>query len=154
MLDLEGSSRAIRGYKLLPESLCRPAGIALPLLEISISIGLLVGWRPLAFALAGTALLFTFLVAQASVLIRGMEVGCGCFSSGHDADKIGLFTLARTAAFSIPLVAILLLARAGTPPASDLHGGFAPLEHLVVVNALLFLFSARQIFGNARLLHR
>ncbi|HMO84571.1 MAG TPA: MauE/DoxX family redox-associated membrane protein [Lacipirellulaceae bacterium] len=70
---------AISGYQLLPAQVAGLLGLWLPYLQIvlALCIGLGIAER---VALATAALMFVaFALAQLSVLLRGMEIDCGCF---------------------------------------------------------------------------
>lgn len=56
----------------------------LPWLEMTLAACLLLGLSLRGALYASTLLLFSFVIAQASVLVRGLEIGCGCFSSAHE----------------------------------------------------------------------
>lgn len=78
------SVRAVRAYRILPESVVPTIGYVLPLLEVAIALLLLLG---LATRVAGalSALLMTaFIIGIASVAARGISIDCGCFGGGGE----------------------------------------------------------------------
>ncbi len=80
--DPTGTVRAVRAYRILPDSLAVPFGHALPWVELTIAALLLLGF---AVRLAGTAaalLLVTFVAGIISVAARGLSIDCGCFGDG------------------------------------------------------------------------
>ena len=55
--------------------------------------------------------------ALAASLIRGLDINCGCFSTGPNAEKVSWFTLFRDSLVLIPgLFAYFLLLRLRRPP--------------------------------------
>ncbi len=74
--------RAVRAYRLLPESVVPLVGHALPVLEILVGACLLVGLLVRANAVLSGVLLLAFLVGISSAWARGMSIECGCFGGG------------------------------------------------------------------------
>jgi hypothetical protein len=75
------AAQSIEAYRLLPEPVARLVGLVLPVVELVIASSLLTGFLADWTALGALGLLLVFSVAQASVLLRGQEVPCGCFGS-------------------------------------------------------------------------
>jgi hypothetical protein len=72
----------VHNYRVLPESLVRPAAYALPPLEAAIALALLLEPTRSAGAVAAAALLALFALAMAVNLARGrVEIDCGCFAA-------------------------------------------------------------------------
>jgi hypothetical protein len=81
---LSGTSatkQAVEAYRLLPSPVARFLGFALPWVELLIAASLLSGILAGLAAMVGLALLALFSLAQATVLLRGQQVPCGCFGS-------------------------------------------------------------------------
>ena len=68
----------VEGYKMLPDSLARPFGLALPWIEVLIGIYLLVGLFTRIVAAASAAVLVLFLVALGVQIVHGNTSNCGC----------------------------------------------------------------------------
>ena len=81
----------VSSYDLLPAAASGLAGLWLPYLQIV--LGLCIGFGLAERVALGTAaLLFAaFALAQLSVLMRGMEIDCGCF--GFVASEISVFSV-------------------------------------------------------------
>ncbi|MDX6213708.1 MAG: hypothetical protein QOF82_2795 [Frankiales bacterium] len=80
--DPAATVRAVRAYRILPDSLAVPFGHALPWVELTMAVLLLVG---LAVRIAGAAaavLLAVFVAGVVSVAARGLRIDCGCFGGG------------------------------------------------------------------------
>jgi uncharacterized membrane protein YphA (DoxX/SURF4 family) len=84
LLDLEGSRQAVRNFGV-PEGAARAAGIALPLVELAIAIGLLLKPSAQWAAVAAFLLLLAFIAGIATALRRGEAPDCHCFGQIHSA---------------------------------------------------------------------
>ncbi|AVZ39529.1 MULTISPECIES: MauE/DoxX family redox-associated membrane protein [unclassified Dietzia] len=109
--DIEGHSRVVVGYKILPDAVAARVGRVLPFLEIVLGAACLgrVGLPAVAWSVA---VLFCVYAAGLAVnLLRGRtELDCGCFAFGeHDAPRIGWWHVARALAFAAGAVACLYL---------------------------------------------
>jgi uncharacterized membrane protein YphA (DoxX/SURF4 family) len=72
----------IYAYQILPDPLISATAIALPWIELVLGTLLVLGfWLPGAIVLTNL-LLVTFLAALIYNMIRGLDVDCGCFSTG------------------------------------------------------------------------
>jgi len=81
--DVQGFARDIAGYQLLPYQWNYLVAAVLPSIEILCGVLLLVNRRVRPAALLLGALLLVFIAALISVLARGLEIDCGCFSPEH-----------------------------------------------------------------------
>lgn len=73
---------AVRAYELVPASMVELVGYGQPFLELALAVLLLAGFAT-RITSAGTAvLLVVFVAAVASAWARGLNIDCGCFSSG------------------------------------------------------------------------
>jgi uncharacterized membrane protein YphA (DoxX/SURF4 family) len=68
----------VEGYKMLPGSLARPFGLALPWIEVLLGLYLLIGLFTRLAAIATCAVLAMFLFALAVQLAHGHTGDCGC----------------------------------------------------------------------------
>jgi len=107
LLDLERNAEVIAAYAVVPSVLSRLAGLV-PLIELAIGIGLLVGaWRARA-ALAAALALVAYAAAIATNLRRGrLDLSCGC-GGANDRRPIAAWMVWRNLALAM-LVAVLLL---------------------------------------------
>jgi uncharacterized membrane protein YphA (DoxX/SURF4 family) len=76
------SAMAVRAYEVLPISVANVLGYALPWIEVGIALLLILGIWVRWSAVAGSALLFLFIVAIAQAWARGLSIDCGCFGGG------------------------------------------------------------------------
>ncbi len=80
--DPAGTVRAVRAYRLLPESLIHPVAYALPAFEIALATLLLVGVATRLVGAIAVAVVALFGVAIATAAARGLQIDCGCFGGG------------------------------------------------------------------------
>jgi uncharacterized membrane protein YphA (DoxX/SURF4 family) len=71
---------AVMGYRLLPAELITLVATVLPWLELLLGLGLVMGLLSVASAAWASLLSLGFLAGKASVIVRGLDVSCGCFS--------------------------------------------------------------------------
>ena len=107
-LDVEARC-AVKAYALLPSLTGRAFGVLLPWIELAIGGSLLAGLFPAFTASIGLLVLSSFVIAQISVLLRGLKgVKCGCFGSGSGAESdVSIFTLSRTCGIFLALLAVI-----------------------------------------------
>lgn len=84
--DPLASTRAVRAYQLLPESVVKPVGYGLPFLEIALAVLLVVGLAVRVSGILSGLLMLAFIVAIISVWVRGISIDCGCFGGGGEVD--------------------------------------------------------------------
>jgi uncharacterized membrane protein YphA (DoxX/SURF4 family) len=108
--DLDASVRAVRAYRLLPETAAQVGGAGLPVVELLLGALLVVGAGVRAAAAVSAALMLAFVVGIASAWARGLRIDCGCFGSGGELaagqDPTYGLELARDAALTV--LAVLL----------------------------------------------
>ena len=93
LADLAGSRQAVVGFGL-PESLARPLGVALPIVELAIALALVAGRSAWAASVAALVLLGLFIAAISISLARGQKPNCHCFGQLY-SEPVGWTTLAR-----------------------------------------------------------
>jgi uncharacterized membrane protein YphA (DoxX/SURF4 family) len=76
------SVRAVRAYRILPESIVPTVGHALPALEIVVGLALVAGALTRGAAVVSALLQVAFIVGIASAWARGLQIECGCFGGG------------------------------------------------------------------------
>jgi uncharacterized membrane protein YphA (DoxX/SURF4 family) len=125
--DPAGSVRAVRAYRLLPESIVPTVGHALPLLELAIGLLLVAGLAVRVAASVSLVLLTAFLVGIASAWTRGLQIDCGCFGGGGevgDATAAYPWDLARDVGLAI--AAAFLVIRPASALSLDRVLGLTP----------------------------
>ncbi|MFL6096353.1 MAG: MauE/DoxX family redox-associated membrane protein [Blastococcus sp.] len=80
--DPAAAVRAVRAYRLLPESLVGPVAFGLPVIEIAVGLALLLGVFVRTASIASAVLLAVFIGAVGSAWARGLQIDCGCFGNG------------------------------------------------------------------------
>jgi Methylamine utilisation protein MauE len=139
--DLGAFAEAFRAYEVVPPALTR-AAILVPLLELTVGVGLLAGGSRNGAASAGAALLLGYAGMIAINLARGRhELSCGC-GGPNDKRPIAAWMVGRNLVLAV-LLALTLLPWApralGAADALTIGGGTA-------VAALLYM-SVDELLG-------
>lgn len=104
MVDIEHYSVAmVYNFEILPRPLALGFGWALPFIELSCALGLLLGVLTRLSSLGIALLSASFLMAKVIVLSRGVDIECGCFGAVAT-------TMASWSIYLDPIVLILTLA--------------------------------------------
>jgi uncharacterized membrane protein YphA (DoxX/SURF4 family) len=82
--DLGASGRAVHAYQIFPYDVAMAIGAALPFVEITLGVLLLVGLATRLVAAISTALLVVFVAGITSAWARGLQIDCGCFGNGGE----------------------------------------------------------------------
>jgi len=78
-------AKDVYNYQILPDVLINLTALVLPWLELFLGLCLLAGiWLPGA-VLTANGLLIVFLAALVFNMARGLDINCGCFSTGSEA---------------------------------------------------------------------
>jgi uncharacterized membrane protein YphA (DoxX/SURF4 family) len=78
----------LREFRLIPEIIVLSTAIYLPWLEFILGLFILVGIMHRTASLILSCLIGSFTLAIASVILRGIEVDCGCFGLLADMLKL------------------------------------------------------------------
>jgi hypothetical protein len=97
ILDPAAFAAAIRNYQTFPYWTWNGLAALVPMLELVGAVALLTPKRrPAALLLGGLTLAFIALIA--SVIVRGIDIGCGCFGEASAAEAVGWPLLLRDVA--------------------------------------------------------
>jgi len=93
-------AKDVYNYQILPDALINLTALVLPWLELFLGLCLLAGiWLPGA-VLTINVLMVVFLAALVFNLSRGLDINCGCFSTGSEAPAMSAgWYLLRDAGF-------------------------------------------------------
>jgi uncharacterized membrane protein YphA (DoxX/SURF4 family) len=80
--DLAAAGRAVNAYQVMPYEAAKVIGAALPFVELTLGVLLVVGLAVRVVVGISAALLLVFIVGIASAWARGLSIDCGCFGSG------------------------------------------------------------------------
>jgi len=106
IMDSAAFAGAVYNYQLLPDVLVNLVAIFLPWLEVVAGAFLILGvWLPGAIIIYN-GLMLTFMAAIIISAVRGLDINCGCFSTGA-SEAIGWKTIARD--MSLLLASLYLL---------------------------------------------
>ncbi len=96
-------AKAVYNYQILPDGFINLTAIVLPWLELVLGSFLIIGfWLPGTVVICNL-LLMTFTGALLFNMARGLDIGCGCFSTTAES-AINFRTVLRDASFLIPAV--------------------------------------------------
>ena len=84
LLDPQPFADAIDDYRILPLPLVDLTAIVLPWVELVTGLCLVAGLGTPGAGLFTAVLAAVYVGALSSALLRGLEIGCGCFSGGGD----------------------------------------------------------------------
>ncbi|HQB53715.1 MAG TPA: MauE/DoxX family redox-associated membrane protein [Bacteroidales bacterium] len=96
--DIEGFTRAVAAYDLLPLWAVNVFAIILPWTEILAGLSIATGVLLRAGSLVTTLLLASFTLAISISLYRELDISCGCFTTSPAAEKISWKDLVRDVA--------------------------------------------------------
>ncbi|MEU4694250.1 MauE/DoxX family redox-associated membrane protein [Actinoplanes sp. NPDC023714] len=82
--DLAASARAVNAYQLMSYDTAKIVGAAQPFLEIVLGLLLLAGLATRLTAAISAVLLVVFIAGIVSAWARGLQIDCGCFSTGGE----------------------------------------------------------------------
>lgn len=99
IMDPQSFAAVVRDYQIVPPALVNLTAIILPWLELVLGILLLAGRLRLGTLLLVNALFLAFLGALVANYFRGIDVGCGCFSTTREASSPMLWYIVRDGAF-------------------------------------------------------
>jgi uncharacterized membrane protein YphA (DoxX/SURF4 family) len=106
ILDPGGFADAVQNYRFLPLETVNIFAIIVPWFEVVCGFLLIVGLFTAGSSLVIALLLLSFLIGLGAALARGLDIGCGCFSS-KSADPITYWYLIRD--FGLLLLAAQIL---------------------------------------------
>jgi len=99
ILHPQNFAQAVYNYQILPDAAVNLTALILPWLEMLLGICLVAGfWLPGATVLT-TGLLAVFVGALVFNQSRGLDIGCGCFSTDTTEGPADLWTVARDVGF-------------------------------------------------------
>jgi uncharacterized membrane protein YphA (DoxX/SURF4 family) len=85
LFDAQSLADAIDDYRILPLALVDLSAIILPWVELVTGLCLIVGVGTTGAGLVTAALAAVYTGAMSSALLRGLEIGCGCFGGESGA---------------------------------------------------------------------
>ena len=82
VVDIDGTIRSVRAYRILPEAIVPTVGAGLPVLELALAALLLTGLLTRPAAVITVPVSAAFFIGVASAWARGLSIECGCFGNG------------------------------------------------------------------------
>jgi uncharacterized membrane protein YphA (DoxX/SURF4 family) len=115
LIDVDGTIRSVRAYRLLPEAVIPALGTALPAVELALAALLLTGLLTRLAAALAIPLSAAFFFGVSSAWARGLKIDCGCFgNNGPNAHPIGGYVRELLINTLIITACAWLLARPGS----------------------------------------
>ena len=84
--DPEQTYVAVQAYDVLPAGTVGVVAAALPFVELTLGVLLLVGFGTRMAAIASLVLLAAFVAGVGQAWARGLSIDCGCFGAGGAVD--------------------------------------------------------------------
>ncbi|MFC1834716.1 MauE/DoxX family redox-associated membrane protein [Thermodesulfobacteriota bacterium] len=110
IMDPGSFAESVRNYMILPPSWSNLVALTLPWIELGVGAFLILGIQTRPSALITTFLLGVFLCTVVYAFSIGLDVDCGCFSSGQSSEgRIGFYHLVRDTALFLISLCILFL---------------------------------------------
>jgi uncharacterized membrane protein YphA (DoxX/SURF4 family)/thioredoxin-related protein len=135
LLDLRGTRDALKNFGA-PEVLVPTLSIILPILELSVTVGLLVDAAAAISAVGALLLLSVFIVAISVNLAQGRTHDCHCFGQLHSR-PLGWPTLVRNLVFALGAGLVFWQTRKAVPPLIPTLVQLAPLSQLLLCMAVI-----------------
>jgi uncharacterized membrane protein YphA (DoxX/SURF4 family) len=111
IVDLEGFATDIASYQSFPYWSVNLLAAVVPMIELWGAFALLVGWKRRGAALALGLLTVGFIALVSSVIVRGIDLQCGCFGHDVQASAVGWPLLLR----DVALLAAIAVAAIDVP---------------------------------------
>lgn len=99
---------AVYQYQILPDAWINLIAITLPWIELVAAIAILAppSYKDAA-AFLMLILLGIFALAMSFNILRGLDITCGCFSTGDNADPIGWGNVTRNLGYMFLCIAVM-----------------------------------------------
>ena len=111
MPELELFEQVVRSYDFVPEPLAVPFALALPWIEVSTGLCLVVGLWIRYSAMIVVLLMLSFMGALAWGLYHGADVPCGCFGFDDDFRNVSIVEALVRNTFILVAASSLVFAR-------------------------------------------
>ena len=105
LYDLSGSKKAVEGFGV-PESLAKPLGILLPIVEIAIAVSLLFVQTSWFGAIGAAVLLGVFIAGMTWQWSKGNAPDCHCFGQVH-SEPVSPKSIIRNVIFILPALGLI-----------------------------------------------
>jgi putative oxidoreductase len=121
LLDPTAFAQDIGNYQAFPWWTWNLAAAVVPMVEILAGLALISGIKRRAGAIVLGSLTIAFLGLIASVIVRGIDLNCGCFGDAAEASAVGWPLFFRDLALLVAIVAAYLPAEPvrQLPPSSE-----------------------------------
>jgi putative oxidoreductase len=107
ILNPSAFAESIDNYRMLPYILVTLMAIILPWVEVIAGLLLVIGRWVKASSFIIIILNAIFIFALSSAIIRGLDIGCGCFTVGGSASKVGIVRLVEDVFYLVLAITLL-----------------------------------------------
>ncbi len=104
VLDPAGFAEDIANYQAFPDWVLNIAATVVPVTEILAGTAVLVDLKRRAGAIVLGSLTLAFVGLIASIIIRDIDLACGCFGKAAEASEVGWPLLARDVGLLVAIV--------------------------------------------------
>jgi uncharacterized membrane protein YphA (DoxX/SURF4 family) len=113
----------VENYRVFNAELSLWAAAIVPFLEIITGLLLITGIWIDAASMINTFFMSLFFVMVTQAYLRGLDIHCGCFSTGEEGAPIGLFKVSTNLLYMIMSIILMILILKGKENLNDLHEG-------------------------------
>jgi uncharacterized membrane protein YphA (DoxX/SURF4 family) len=82
VVDIDGTIRSVRAYRILPEAIVPTVGAGLPVLELALAALLVTGLLTRLAAMITVPVSAAFFIGVSWAWAHGLSIKCGCFGNG------------------------------------------------------------------------
>lgn len=111
MPEFELFAQVVRSYDIVPEPLAVPFALALPWIEVSTGLCLVIGLWIRYSAMIVALLILSFMGALAWGLYHGEDLPCGCFGFDNDFTNVSIAEALVRNTFILAAASSLVFAR-------------------------------------------
>lgn len=108
LLDPAAFAQDIANYQAFPWWTWNLAAAVVPMVEILAGLAVLIGFKRRAGAIVLGSLTVAFLGLIVSVIVRGIDLNCGCFGEAAEASAVGWPLVVRDLGLLVAIVAAYL----------------------------------------------
>lgn len=108
LLDPAAFAEDIANYQAFPHWTWNLAAAIVPITEILAGLAVLTGFRRRAGAIVLGSLTIAFIGLILSVIVRGIDLNCGCFGEAVEASNVGWPLVLRDLGLLVAIVAAYL----------------------------------------------
>jgi len=90
LVDIQAFAQSMNSYAILPKSLVPIFTYYVPIMEFGLALGFVISTFAGVTAVVTAVVVVVFQIALASLIVRGIEIDCGCFGRFATTPKAAL----------------------------------------------------------------